>query len=94
MFGRTLKLSIANDNGRSVEFGKKREYPDKQRCYECGKDGHLSYECPDNVLGHREPPKKKNNKESRQRDITNPINNAPNLDEVRYNEVVNIFDQF
>lgn len=79
MFGRTLKASIANDNGRSVEFVKKysqlnhsknlfilsqtfcfrRKYTDKRLCFECGSDGHLSYKCPGNVLGNREPPPKK-----------------------------------
>lgn len=29
------------------------------RCYECGEPGHLSYSCPTNLLGDREPPKKK-----------------------------------
>lgn len=40
--GRTLKCSIAVDNGRTKEFIKRREYPDKSRCYECGEEGHLS----------------------------------------------------
>lgn len=29
------------------------------RCYECGEIGHLSYSCPKNTLGTRDPPKKK-----------------------------------
>uniref|UniRef100_A0A1B6LVQ0 Zinc finger CCHC-type and RNA-binding motif-containing protein 1 n=1 Tax=Graphocephala atropunctata TaxID=36148 RepID=A0A1B6LVQ0_9HEMI len=62
MFGRTLKSSIAKDNGRSTEFIKKRQYPDKSRCYECGDEGHLSYACPTNALGTREPPPKKEKK--------------------------------
>ena len=41
--GRTVKCSIAVDNGRTKEFIKRREYPDKSRCYECGEEGHLSY---------------------------------------------------
>lgn len=58
MFGRVLTCRIANDNGRSSEFIRKRTYPDKSRCYECGQLGdHLSYQCPKNVLGPREPPK-------------------------------------
>lgn len=66
MFGRTLKLSIAKDNGRSTEFNSKRLYPEKERCYECGQEGHLSYRCPINVLGNRDPPSKaKNNKKRR-----------------------------
>lgn len=59
MFGRVLKISIAKDNGRSVEFNKKRTYPDMQRCFECGQDGHISFKCPLNVLGHREVPPQK-----------------------------------
>ncbi|KAG6404605.1 hypothetical protein SASPL_136855 [Salvia splendens] len=59
--GRTLGASIAADNGRAAEFIKKKVYRDKSRCYECGEEGHLSYECPRNFLGPRErppPPKK------------------------------------
>lgn len=37
----------------------RRVYSDKQRCFECGQEGHLSYKCPSNVLGAREPPPKK-----------------------------------
>ncbi|KAK8722912.1 hypothetical protein OTU49_012118, partial [Cherax quadricarinatus] len=62
MFGRTLKASIAKDNGRAPEFIRRREYPDKSRCYECGEAGHLSYSCPKNILGDREPVKKKSKK--------------------------------
>ncbi|CAH8339455.1 unnamed protein product [Eruca vesicaria subsp. sativa] len=60
--GRKLTVSIAADNGRASEFIKKRVYKDKSRCYECGEEGHLSYECPRNQLGPRErppPPKKR-----------------------------------
>lgn len=60
--GRKLTVSIAADNGRASEFIKKRVYKDKSRCYECGDEGHLSYECPRNQLGPRErppPPKKR-----------------------------------
>ncbi|KAK7079525.1 Zinc finger CCHC-type and RNA-binding motif-containing protein 1 [Halocaridina rubra] len=35
------------------------------RCYECGEIGHLSYSCPKNLLGNREPPKKKMRKKKR-----------------------------
>lgn len=59
MFGRTLRASIATDNGRSAEFVRKRTYENKQRCFECGDEGHLSYKCPVNVLGEREPPVRK-----------------------------------
>ncbi|XP_050302554.1 zinc finger CCHC-type and RNA-binding motif-containing protein 1-like [Anthonomus grandis grandis] len=59
MFGRTLKASIAKDNGRYAEFIRRKEYPDKTRCYECGDYGHLSYKCSRNLLGERDPPPKK-----------------------------------
>lgn len=59
MLGRILKCSIAKDNGRTEEFAtQKRTYEDKSRCFECGQEGHLSYQCPSNALGSREPPKK------------------------------------
>lgn len=54
--GRKVAASIAIDNGRATEFIRKRVYKDKSRCYECGGEGHLSYECPSNVLGPRERP--------------------------------------
>ncbi|KAL2892591.1 U11/U12 small nuclear ribonucleoprotein 31 kDa protein [Bienertia sinuspersici] len=54
--GRKLRASIAADNGRAAEFIKRRYYEDKSRCYECGEEGHLSYECPRNLLGKRERP--------------------------------------
>lgn len=53
---RTLTVSIAADNGRAAEFIRRRVYLDKSKCYECGEDGHLSYECPRNQLGPRERP--------------------------------------
>ncbi|KAI3956562.1 hypothetical protein MKW92_049502 [Papaver armeniacum] len=53
---RTLNVKIASDNGRAAEFIKKKVYKDKSKCYECGEDGHLSYECPKNQLGNRERP--------------------------------------
>ncbi|KAK4878788.1 hypothetical protein RN001_011294 [Aquatica leii] len=59
MFGRTLKASIAKDNGRSAEFIRRKNYPDKSACYECGETGHLSYKCEKNLLGERNPPPKK-----------------------------------
>ncbi|XP_074125677.1 zinc finger CCHC-type and RNA-binding motif-containing protein 1 isoform X1 [Sminthopsis crassicaudata] len=62
LFGRVIKASIAIDNGRAAEFIRRRNYFDKSRCYECGETGHLSYACPKNVLGEREPPKKKEKK--------------------------------
>lgn len=54
--GRTITANIATDNGRAASFIKKRIYKDKSRCYECGEEGHLSYECPKNQLGPRERP--------------------------------------
>lgn len=57
--GRTLTASIASDNGRAPEFIRRKVYKDKSRCYECGEDGHLSYECPRNQLGSRERPQPK-----------------------------------
>lgn len=54
--GRTLRASIATDNGRASEFIRKKVYKDKSRCYECGEEGHLSYDCPRNFLGSRERP--------------------------------------
>lgn len=62
LFGRTLKCSIAKDNGRASEFIRKRHYADKSRCYECGEIGHLSFRCPKNTLGDRQQPEKKKKK--------------------------------
>lgn len=70
MFGRRLKSSIATDNGRSTEFVRKRVYTDKTACYECGKTGHLSYRCPKNALGEREPPPKKIRKRRKDKEGT------------------------
>ncbi|KAK9745100.1 RNA recognition motif [Popillia japonica] len=66
MFGRTLKASLAKDNGRSAEFIRRKNYPDKTQCYECGEVGHLSYKCSKNLLGEREPPPKKVRKRKKQ----------------------------
>ncbi|EDO38338.1 predicted protein [Nematostella vectensis] len=68
MFGRTIKCTIAKDNGRAPEFIRRRDYPDKSRCYECGEGGHLSYECPKNMLGERERPPKKIRKRKNKND--------------------------
>ncbi|TKS90921.1 Zinc finger CCHC-type and RNA-binding motif-containing protein 1 [Collichthys lucidus] len=65
LFGRTVKASIAIDNGRATEFIRRRNYTDKTKCYECGDTGHLSYACPKNILGEREPPKKKEKKKKK-----------------------------
>ncbi|XP_057290692.1 zinc finger CCHC-type and RNA-binding motif-containing protein 1-like [Hydractinia symbiolongicarpus] len=68
LFGRKIKCVIAKDNGRAAEFIKKKEYPDKSSCYECGEEGHLSYDCPKNLLGNREPPPKKEKKSKKKRE--------------------------
>lgn len=68
MFGRTIKCNIAKDNGRTTEFIKRKNYPDKSKCYECGEEGHLSYKCPKNLLGEREPPPKKERKRKKNGD--------------------------
>ncbi|KAM9831613.1 zinc finger CCHC-type and RNA-binding motif-containing protein 1 [Neosynchiropus ocellatus] len=65
LFGRTVKASIAIDNGRAAEFIRRRNYADKSKCYECGETGHLSYACPKNMLGEREQPKKKEKKKKK-----------------------------
>jgi len=62
MFGRTIQCSIAKDNGRTTEFIRRKVYKNKERCYECGEEGHLSYVCPHNLLGDRDPPAKKEKK--------------------------------
>ncbi|CAF1019453.1 unnamed protein product [Rotaria magnacalcarata] len=62
LHGRIVKCSLAIDNGRTREFIRKREYPDKTKCFECGETGHLSYVCPKNTLGNRIVPIKKRKK--------------------------------
>ncbi|XP_062153970.1 U11/U12 small nuclear ribonucleoprotein 31 kDa protein [Alnus glutinosa] len=42
----TISASIATDNDHAPKFIKKHVYKDKSRCYECGEEGHMSYECP------------------------------------------------
>jgi len=63
--GRVLKVKIAVDNGRSKEFIKKRVYSNKSKCFECGEDGHLSYNCPKNITGVRIKPEKEKKKKKR-----------------------------
>lgn len=67
LFERKIKCVIAADNGRATEFMKKKEYPDKSTCYECSQEGHLSYCCPNNFLGDRDPPPKKEKKERKRK---------------------------
>lgn len=80
--GRTIRASIAIDNGRSKEFIRKRIYDDKSKCYECGESGHLSYCCPRNTLGVRKPPPKK--KKKRKTSEKNEIRNYESSDEDYY----------
>uniref|UniRef100_A0A452ECT9 Zinc finger CCHC-type and RNA-binding motif-containing protein 1 n=1 Tax=Capra hircus TaxID=9925 RepID=A0A452ECT9_CAPHI len=54
LFGRVIKASIAIDNGRAAEFIRRRNYFDKS-----------NYACPKNMLGEREPPKKKEKKKKK-----------------------------
>lgn len=68
LFERKIKCVIATDNGRASEFIRKKEYPDKTTCYECGEEGHISYNCPKNILGEREPPPKKEKKTKKQKE--------------------------
>lgn len=60
------------DNGRSTEFIRRREYPDKSQCWECGQEGHLSYQCSQNTLGPRDPPPKKMRVRKKNRDPSDP----------------------
>lgn len=46
LFGRTVKASIAIDNGRATEFIRRRNYTDKTKCYECGVSECLKIFCP------------------------------------------------
>ncbi|KAI0988128.1 hypothetical protein GJ496_008807 [Pomphorhynchus laevis] len=52
---RTVRCDIAIDNGRSVEFpcNKRNHCQNKRKCFECRKEGHISYNCPNNQLGER-----------------------------------------
>ncbi|RUS29478.1 hypothetical protein BC938DRAFT_480617 [Jimgerdemannia flammicorona] len=60
-FGQVAKVTVvkdketrqSKDNGRAREFIKRKEHPDKSRCYECNEEGHMSYACPRNVFGER-----------------------------------------
>ncbi|GBG73209.1 hypothetical protein CBR_g12926 [Chara braunii] len=74
--GRTLKVCIAKDNGRAKEFIKRKVYKDKSRCYECGEFGHLSYDCPKNLLGSRVRPLKKKQRKVQQPGVRPPRQGA------------------
>ncbi|XP_073994671.1 zinc finger CCHC-type and RNA-binding motif-containing protein 1-like isoform X2 [Rhodnius prolixus] len=65
IFGRIVKCSLAVDNGKTGEFIKRKRYIDKRYCYECGSEGHLSYNCPKNMLGPRAPKIPKGSSRSR-----------------------------
>ncbi|KAI5253942.1 Zinc Finger Cchc-Type And Rna-Binding Motif-Containing Protein 1 [Manis pentadactyla] len=65
LFGRVICASIAIDTGRAAEVIRHHSYFNKSQCCECGKSGHLSYACPKNMLGEREPPKKKEKKKKK-----------------------------
>lgn len=56
MFGRTIRASIAKDNGKSGEYQERKTYSSNQFCFECQEEGHVSYKCPKNVLGIRDKP--------------------------------------
>ncbi|KAG8577658.1 hypothetical protein GDO81_010249 [Engystomops pustulosus] len=81
LFGRAIKASIAIDNGRAAEFIRRRNYTDKSRCYECGDTGHLSYACPKNMLGDREPPQKKEKKRKRRVEVEEVVEEEESEDE-------------
>lgn len=81
LFGRTVKASIAKDNGRATEFIRRRNYTDKSKCYECGDTGHLSYACPKNMLGEREPPKKKEKKKKKRPQQQEELEEEPESEE-------------
>lgn len=81
LFGRVIKASIAIDNGRAAEFIRRRNYTDKSRCYECGDTGHLSYACPKNMLGDREPPQKKEKKRKRRVEMEEVVEDEQSEDE-------------
>lgn len=50
---------------------KRKIYENKSKCYECNAEGHLSYQCPLNTLGIRQPtPSKKKRKHKHHRDRT------------------------
>ncbi|XP_069620848.1 zinc finger CCHC-type and RNA-binding motif-containing protein 1 isoform X1 [Ranitomeya imitator] len=81
LFGRVIRASIAIDNGRAAEFIRRRNYTDKSRCYECGDPGHLSYACPKNMLGDREPPQKKEKKRKRRVEVEEVVEDEQSEDE-------------
>ncbi|XP_044132983.1 zinc finger CCHC-type and RNA-binding motif-containing protein 1 [Bufo gargarizans] len=81
LFGRVIKASIAVDNGRAAEFIRRKNYTDKSRCYECGDTGHLSYACPKNMLGDREPPQKKEKKRKRRGEIEEVVEDEQSEEE-------------
>ncbi|XP_003386605.1 PREDICTED: zinc finger CCHC-type and RNA-binding motif-containing protein 1-like [Amphimedon queenslandica] len=93
MFGRTLKCSIAKDNGRAPEFIKRKIYKDKSFCYECREGGHLSYQCPKNALGDREQPqtkKRKRKQSERDKSATEEVVDEYDDDDISLGEAIRI----
>ncbi|KAB0381348.1 hypothetical protein FD755_009132 [Muntiacus reevesi] len=60
-----LDKHSAQNCTRAINNKQLRNYFDKSKCYECGESGHLSYACPKNMLGEREPPKNKERKKKK-----------------------------
>jgi U11/U12 small nuclear ribonucleoprotein SNRNP31 len=97
LLGRTIKCSIAKDNGRTTEFIHRKTYEDKSYCYECKEEGHLSYNCPRNSLGDREPPRKKERKRRKEKDnktlVNKDIEEYYSDDEKYYNKKVRVTEE-
>jgi len=93
--GRTIKVSIAKDNGRTKEFIKKKVYKDKSKCYECGESGHLSYACSKNSLGERKKPKKEKKKKRKKEDEDAAYYDSDNdPGPLRYKKIMRYDDEY
>lgn len=53
---------MALDNGKGGDYLARKTYSTNGYCFECQAEGHVSYKCPKNVLGIREPPPPTNKK--------------------------------